>query len=61
MKISEISKIKLDPNDKLVVRLPDGTTAEEEEVVRNSLLKFFGITPNRLLIYQGDVDFQVVS
>lgn len=61
MQIVEIKKIKLDNNDKLMVRLPNGTSPEAEAAARESLIKFFNISPNRLLIYQGDVEFEVVN
>ena len=61
MQITEINKITLERADKLMVRLPSDTTEEEQESVRLSLVEFFSIAPSRILIYKGDVEFQVIK
>ena len=59
--IKEITRIKLEPTEKLLVRLPDDASGENVKEVRESLLKFFGLTPNRLMVYVGDVEFKKVQ
>ena len=61
IKIKEIAKIKLEPSEKLLVKVPDGSNAENIEEVRKSILKFFNIMPDRLLVYAGDVEFKKVQ
>ena len=61
IKIQEITKIKLDRDEKLLVKVPEGTTKEEKNTMRESLQNFFAIQPDRLLIYSGQVEFKVVE
>lgn len=61
IKIEEITRIKLDRDEKLLVRLPDDADQEQFDQVRKSILNFFKITPDRLLMYSGEVEFKKVK
>lgn len=61
IKIEEIARIKLESDEKLLVRLPEDAGHEQFESVRESLLKFFQLTPDRILLYSGDVEFKKVK
>lgn len=60
IKIDRISVIKLEPGEKLLVRLPEGSSKEEFDQTRESILKFFNIMPDKLLLYAGEVEFKKV-
>jgi len=59
--IEKISSIKIERTEKLLVRVPSGIDEEERDSMRESLLKFFGLTTDRLLIYSGEIEFNKIS
>jgi len=59
--IESIKKLTIEPNEKLMVRMPDTTDHQEMDQARKYFNKFFGDDAQRICLYAGDVEFTKVE